>query len=114
MVGVFLLTFSPGKCVCLERGSVGRLGEMRALRWGRGHPDGYWNRAPPQQKSVLGVGSCRGSKARLPLAQRCLVGGWAAQGFGGFRTNKQGSVRAQRSESPSGPEVPIKVFFPLF
>lgn len=69
---------------------------------------------PPQQKSVLGVGSYRGSKAPLPLAQRCLVGGWAAQGFGGFRTNKQGSVRAQRSESPSGPEVPIKVFFPLF
>lgn len=70
-MGVFLLTFFPGKCVCLEKGRVGRL---RALRWGRGHPDGYWSRAPPQQKSVLGVGSCRGSKT--PSSSSEVFGWW--------------------------------------
>lgn len=90
----------PGRGVCLPYKKL-------ALGWGRGHSNGHWNRAP-QQKSVPEWGAIGG----LSLAWN---DGWAAQGFGGFWTKKQQpSVRAQKSESPSGPEVPIKVFFPLF
>lgn len=79
---------------------------------GRGHSDGV-GVGRPQQKRVLGVGAAGG------LSHPCLypevLGGW--RGCPRLLGNLDQQAReCQGSEErvSRGPEVPIKVFFPLF
>ena len=60
------------------------------------------------------MGSCRWAETPLPLAQRCLVAGWAAQDFGESAPASPGVSEPRGVSLPVALKFPLKCFFLFF
>lgn len=114
-VGLFPLTFSLGKCVCLEGGVACPPYKMLALGWGRGHSVGHWSRAPPQQKSVLEWGAVGGLRHPFLKLGGILLMGRLPRALGDSGPTSSGKVLEPRRVSLSvALKFPLKCFFLFF